>query len=128
MFDEEFVEMPDHATQLNILLLDYILRNFTLREIYIIFIQNQIYPVFQDDDIALSKNTAIENINCLSCPPECIKSLKNKVWNTPKVMFGLVQALINKSELFLNAETGIIEYPDLRCHSLEFAFIPEPYE
>jgi len=126
-FDEESTgDQRDYASQLNSLLLDYILRNFTLDEIFIIFFENQICWFLNDDDIRLSKELAIENINCQkSCPPEAQKRMKKKVWNIPNVLYGLVQVLIRESKLFLNAEKGIYEFPDLSNVSIKFAFISE---
>jgi hypothetical protein len=126
IYDEESTgDQRDYTSILNNLLKDYILRNFTLHEIYIIFIENQITWFLYEDDISINKKYAVECINWQSLPPEEKKRMKKKVWGMPKVLFGLVQELIWKSRLFWNEEKGIYEFPDLSRALVKYTIVTD---
>ena len=126
IYDEESTgDQRDYTCILNNLLKDYIIRNFTLREIYIIFIENQITWLLYEDDISTNKKYATECINWQSIPQEEKKKMKKKVWGMPIVLFGLVQELIGKSRLFWNEEKGIYELPDLSRALVKYTIVTD---
>jgi hypothetical protein len=102
---------PDHATRLRILLVEHICKHFTLKELYILFYRCQAYPYLGREEIRRSKEDATIAINIFGDLSEYeIKHLKKKLWDMNKIVFGLINELVNEADLF--EETREEHYAD----------------
>ena len=105
----------DRETLLRQQLLDYILENFNLYDVYVIFFNPTYIPYNPVNILSQMKdvrNEAIRSINkdC-SFTPEEAKRLKRKVWNIHPILFELMVEFINKSELFWDEANEVIVFP-----------------
>jgi hypothetical protein len=104
---------PDFNTRIKIMLLDYILENFTLYELWVIFFQYQETFILEREEVKLSKQDAIESINDDErLTPQEKKRLKRKVWDMNLLLFGLLNEFLQYSSLFLDQESGEYVFPD----------------
>jgi len=104
---------PDYDTRLRTMLLDHILKHFTVKELYMIFYENQI---FYDISVEDTKEAKLQAIDCINVhkhfTPQEAKRLKRKVWETNPVLFGLMLEFIHQSNLFYDEAHDEIVYPD----------------
>lgn len=104
----------NYFTSLDGLLTEYVVRNFTLEEAYTIFCVNTLSYMLDRDHIRCSKQLAIDAINDNPDYSEQEKKrLRKKVWDMPKVLFGLVHEFIHLSELFYDEDEMCNVFPDL---------------
>ena len=97
--DEWYIN-EDRETSLRYLILDYVLKHFNLKELYVIFFLQDGFRLCSGV-ISESRKNAIININNNdSFTPEEKKRLKRKVWDTPLIIFGLVLEFVHLSDLF----------------------------
>jgi len=107
----------DELTTIRLLVLDYLVKKFTLKEIYIIFYVNQ-----DGSEITYSEDArkvAINNINWYrSLTKQEAKRLKGKVSNINPILFGLITNLVHASGLFWDEERNEEVYPEFFDKSL----------
>ncbi len=103
----------DEKTNLRILVLDYIVPRFSLRELSLIFNPIQSCYPLTEDTIRESRKIAIESINDdQSLTGLAKKRLKRKVWDMNYILFGLILELVIQSEIFFDSETEEFFIPD----------------
>lgn len=113
----------DELTTIRLLVLDYLVEKFTLKEIYIIFYLNQDGSITYGED---GRKVAIETINwgCNLTDQEA-KRLKGKVSNINPILFGLITNLVRESGLFWDEERNEEVYPEFFDKAL---YKPELYD
>jgi len=91
----------DYNSKLRIAIADYIIQNFTLMEVFIIFFEYTSQYGLEDDSVKCAKQEAIKSINYQEHLTTKEKSqLKRKVWDMNSLTFGLILELIHLSDLF----------------------------
>jgi hypothetical protein len=113
VFDGKWHIHADDLTCLRYLLVDYILKHFTLRELYTTFYYCQCLGGYRTDFLKDSKKVAISCIrDDYTLTAEQSKRLKRKVSDMNPIMYGLIHNLILTSNLFFrDGEKGSV-YPD----------------
>lgn len=111
---DHWKEQSDFQTKMNRLVLDYILENFTFKELYEIFYYADWDCLFEPEEIHEFRRHAIELINdSLAFTKEEAKKLKRKVWDTNPIVFALMQKLIREANIIID-EDGVDMYPDFK--------------
>jgi hypothetical protein len=96
---------PDHQTRLRYMTMDFIVKNFSLEELWLFFFPNRMCSYFNRYNIKESKRNAIDYINANDyLTPQDVKRLKKKVWDMNPILFGLSMELINLSDFFWDEE------------------------
>lgn len=100
-----------YGCQLNNLLAKYIMSNFSMYELSVLFFQNQAYNLL--NPVLEAKRTAIKNINSDSkFTTEHKKRLRKLVWDMNQVWFGFVLNFIMVHSLFIDEISGKILIPE----------------
>ena len=104
--------LPDKESNLKRLLVQHILNNYTIKQVYTIFSDNQAYTFCMPFFISCGKGVAYSNINAeASFSMEEKQKLRRRVMGMPPAQFGLIVDLIFDSELFRDNERKESVYP-----------------
>ncbi len=96
--------MEDQETLKRRLLLDYILKNFNLRELYTIFFSRGCYSLYPGI-IAEEKREAVKEISeDDAITSERAKQLRRKISDMNPILFGLILEFVHESDLFWDDE------------------------
>jgi hypothetical protein len=113
VLDKRWVLFEDEQTRLRRLFLNYILENFNLQDLFLIFFFNQFQYGLYESIIRDARKAAIENISFLSTrTPAEIRKLKRKVWDLNPILFGQIMEFIHHSDLFFDDENEECIYPN----------------
>ncbi|GEM_PF-6529358 len=101
----------DYETSLRYLTLNFIVKNFSLYELWLIFTDFEQCYFLDQHTISTAKREAIQNINRSSyLTQQEVKRLKKKVWDMNPILFGLTLQLIYDSDLFWDIEEGCWDF------------------
>ena len=100
VLDGKYYYVPKYETNILLLTANYMIQNFTLKELEYIFSECKNYKL-DESNIESNKRISIRSINhnkVLSL--EEAHRLKRKVWDTNSITYGLILDLIKSSDLF----------------------------